>query len=634
MSPDIKTENYFSIENLNEIIGIDSHLKFVSELLHKYDWSKKEKQALEQQFCRIKEKQEDELLNVSVIGEFSSGKSTFINSILNDDLLSSCALQGTTVANTVIEYSQNYGLEIVYKRRKKSSIIDCPDIEALKDKIRYYTTDSVEGRNIRTVKIRIPAGNLKDRFRIIDTPGTNSLELWHEEVTKTAIGELSDLCVILIDSTKLFPESFCNFITENVGNVLSRCVFVLTKFDLIPPDERDKLLKYSKIKVKKTFGIEESVILPYSSTVIAGGNTDSEMYAISVDSLRQLLLYTAKNKTFAQVRKLIAFTDVFYDLSSSYASRISKRNSNMLQKLNEAKQMDFYSFAQRCKESLTEEYVNLMNSGRTDILKKITDDTDEIMKSINLNISNARNIQQIEGFLKNQLDPMCNYVRCRAYKYIDNAVPVLVEYLENQIEKFRNEFSGLFRELELLEFDFSHINKPVERNYESSIQNWVMVSSYIGDEKSKSNLAFGGGALAGAVVGSVVPVVGTIIGGIAGYFSGGLFAPKIDDVKLHTKQQLDVSLKKFFDDIYSEVDSEMQTKIQSFAIYISEEIDRYHNEYTEIIELRIAEENQKKTEIENCINTINCDLKEINNRKFVLDSLFRKLDSLFVKENK
>ena len=62
----------------------------------------------------LKERLSDKDLYLGVVGSFSSGKSTFINSMIHKNLLPSNAIQGTTVAASILKQSFRDDLEITY----------------------------------------------------------------------------------------------------------------------------------------------------------------------------------------------------------------------------------------------------------------------------------------------------------------------------------------------------------------------------------------------------------------------------------------------------------------------------------------------------------------------------------------
>lgn len=87
------------------------------------------------------------MLNLSVVGEFGTGKSTFINAMLrHDNFLVSSALQGTTVAATIIEHSEKYGISLTYTNGKKMSR-NYHSIDQLKSALISFTTDPSIAKN-------------------------------------------------------------------------------------------------------------------------------------------------------------------------------------------------------------------------------------------------------------------------------------------------------------------------------------------------------------------------------------------------------------------------------------------------------------------------------------------------------
>ena len=96
-----KDEQYFSWDNFDEIVELDKHFSFICDMFDKYGWEEYTKEQLVKQFGVIKGKQKKNKIIISVVGEASTGKSSFINAILKVDLLVSGALQGTTVVPTV-----------------------------------------------------------------------------------------------------------------------------------------------------------------------------------------------------------------------------------------------------------------------------------------------------------------------------------------------------------------------------------------------------------------------------------------------------------------------------------------------------------------------------------------------------
>ena len=76
--------NNFSWNTVREFIDIDEHILYAESLIAKYKWSGNVRAGLMAQLDKIKSKQRDTALNLSVVGEFSTGKGSFINALLGE----------------------------------------------------------------------------------------------------------------------------------------------------------------------------------------------------------------------------------------------------------------------------------------------------------------------------------------------------------------------------------------------------------------------------------------------------------------------------------------------------------------------------------------------------------------------
>ena len=80
--------------------------------------------AMKTEFGTITEMLGDTRLYVGVTGEFSSGKSTFLNALLEHDVLETDVNQGTTCAPTIIEYSDKPNVLVKYTDGTEMSLTD------------------------------------------------------------------------------------------------------------------------------------------------------------------------------------------------------------------------------------------------------------------------------------------------------------------------------------------------------------------------------------------------------------------------------------------------------------------------------------------------------------------------------
>ena len=80
------------------------------------------RQELSQQLQKIKNRRADPNLYLAVIGEFSSGKSTFINALLRNDLLKTSALVATAI-DTKISYGKIFEVQALFRLTRPKQFI-------------------------------------------------------------------------------------------------------------------------------------------------------------------------------------------------------------------------------------------------------------------------------------------------------------------------------------------------------------------------------------------------------------------------------------------------------------------------------------------------------------------------------
>jgi GTP-binding protein EngB required for normal cell division len=171
-----------------------------------------------------------------VIGEFNSGKSTFINAILKDDLLP-MGITPTTEAIELIRYAD--------------------------DPLRKPIT-SEDGRLRQWAHPNTGAPGVA----IVDTPGTGSVFKQHDTVAKDFLHR-SDLVIFVISSKRAFADTERLYL-ELARNYGKKTVLVMNQIDLLDPNERAEVRKFIERQVRETLGFEP-LIFGVSSKKELGG---------------------------------------------------------------------------------------------------------------------------------------------------------------------------------------------------------------------------------------------------------------------------------------------------------------------------------------------------------------------------
>ncbi len=169
-------------------------------------------------------------VKVAFLGEFSSGKTSLINALIGRPLF------------PVFSHPTNAIITEIYKSQdgKPHFIIESTEGEkeiAPADLVKEIT--SPEPRKV--LKAYVDADFLSKNMSIIDTPGASSLEKAHDEVLLKYLPNV-DAAFILIDSTfGGITRSVTDFLDLLPDNLLEKVYIVLTKIDLIEPQNMKKI---------------------------------------------------------------------------------------------------------------------------------------------------------------------------------------------------------------------------------------------------------------------------------------------------------------------------------------------------------------------------------------------------------
>lgn len=200
-------------------------------------------------------------IRIAVFGEFSAGKTTVLNALIGEEILS-VAVDPTTAVPTRVRYGREFNIFVertdgktlqLYDenppfwtrfvgrrdtlntlRRQKSSI---------QDFLREWTREGEKAGEVDRVTIEMPLGWLKEGIELVDTPGVNNEFTRHQSFTEQEAGA-ADVALLLMDARqgggKRTEFEFMNY----VQSMVHHCLVIPNKMDRLPADEREEFLEY------------------------------------------------------------------------------------------------------------------------------------------------------------------------------------------------------------------------------------------------------------------------------------------------------------------------------------------------------------------------------------------------------
>ncbi|MDI2127453.1 dynamin family protein [Yinghuangia seranimata] len=272
-----RDERLDTIEALTEV---SDHLDFALRLVRRTVADRDRLAELTKRVQAVEQRLNDDRYYLAVIGEFSAGKSTFINALLGEDLLPTSALR-TTAAATRITHGPEFTLEVrfrndgiryIYPAGRTAGAASplgrmllhlAPYLRVPDDTagiLSLLTADERIAPHLAYLEVRHPATPLRDGLVIIDTPGTNA-EVGHTDITTEVMREEADLAAVLSPSASPASTSLTDFLTDALDPaLLRRCVFLVTKMDHVEDDEHDDLLNHVRRRYARMLGVDDVVV--------------------------------------------------------------------------------------------------------------------------------------------------------------------------------------------------------------------------------------------------------------------------------------------------------------------------------------------------------------------------------------
>lgn len=399
----------------------------------------KQRIYIERELERLKCRLDDNSLYLGTVGSFSSGKSTFLNSILHKNLLPTDAVQGTTVTTSILKRSDIDDLDIVYTdgSRKIFSQNKCDlikeyfggseelsydnDFELQVELFKKLISVEEIGKKVNYVTFYYKNEHMPNGIALVDTPGTESLNSRHNEVTKNAIDNICDAIVVVIPQEKPVSEDLIDYINTNLEKQKQELIFAVTKVELLgDKDELPMLMKNIKKRLEKGIDIEVKNVIPMPTFVylkevdndmktnikaISGMPEDEriEMMKLYEEGIEKLKNILENNRVrYINKRAMNISDNIVSSINNMVSLRIKKEEEEKrkykksimsVEKFQKLVIERLEQFRRDMKKRLSDEIQNInvmMNKIKTDIRKEVENCKDVDSLGFDSILSNAK----------------------------------------------------------------------------------------------------------------------------------------------------------------------------------------------------------------------------------------------------
>lgn len=577
--------------------------------------------------CHVRNKMRDPKLYLALVGEFSSGKSTFINALIGFRLLKEAVMPTTACATYIQSGGTCLTVEVVFFNNRSFTAtagdfqrlgqyishtfgLLCSSMEEI---IEALTSDQAIACKVKNLRLTVPNAKIPSNIVLIDTPGFNpgaTAVANHYEITKHVVEHVADAALILTPQEQVMSASLSRFLNETLSRCLHRCLFVVTKMDNLPAEQRQCVVDYALSRIKLDLNIPsprlyaESAVTMLPVKQIPLGKRDDWNYF-----QQEFKRFETEIWANLQVRKNIVLTEHINTL-------VKEVTALCMQGITE-------------KQSAVKADKAFLETHRISNIRTVCDEmAGRSVSAINTPLSSL-NIS-----LRSAEDKS----RRRAAEVIDNGSMTIDEFKDKKIpdirriveEEARNKLAGIDKQLnrtvkQCVSAEIARMQKVFASHYDSfpalrpkeSLPRMDLVRFNTPDMKfdiaiskvealdKKENTVIGGGAAGGAGLGFLVGgPIGAAIGAFLGGIVGAAAGDKSDQMRASVKPIVNNEISSFFLSLKMKVDEEIATLRWRYVELIKGFADEHVRQYGRAVDGLIAQHRKKMVALNEQIESL------------------------------
>lgn len=264
---------------------------------------------------------------IAVIGEFSRGKTCFLNKLLNTKLLTEGILP-TTAVITQIENGTPASLTFLSPGEKPQNLIVSPE------SFESFIADVNGNDPVGVLKLRLPIDWFNGHnIKLFDTPGAGDIIGKRADLTLEAI-QTCDAVIMTIAAPMACSMTEMAFLHDNVVLKATPKVSVLiSKLDVVQPEERQKVVEFIQEKIRTE--VPDAKFWTIMSPPDITEQTANLFDAVGIPAIRKAITDIVTDEDLIRLRSVQAVT-VLKDIAVQ-AQQAVKIQMNLLNESKEQK---------------------------------------------------------------------------------------------------------------------------------------------------------------------------------------------------------------------------------------------------------------------------------------------------------
>ncbi|OCL87639.1 Bacterial dynamin-like protein [Aliarcobacter thereius] len=281
-------------------------------------------------------------MEVAITGQFSAGKSTFLNAILSRNILPTGITPVTSKVN-FINYGDEYKLKITYH----SGATEYAPIESIAD---FTDQRQDDMKNIKYLTLYAPMPILKE-ISFVDTPGLNSQSQSDTDVTRRVLKDVGGIIwLTLIDNAGKLSEA--QVLEEYMEHFKNKSLCVLNQKDKLSPEQVITTTKYVEDKFNKYF----AKVVPISAIKALEGRAKEKEVLIEDENRDFINLLKNELKSLEDENRFENLLNEHKKTIEKIKNKDTVKNTELLEESNIQEVIDFIENVIRPQASEAKEF--------------------------------------------------------------------------------------------------------------------------------------------------------------------------------------------------------------------------------------------------------------------------------------
>jgi GTPase SAR1 family protein len=215
----------------------------------------------------LREKIQNNVFNLVVLGQFKRGKTTLINALLGAEILPTAIVPLTSIA-TILKYDEVLKINVYFNDGRVTEINP--------DNLSEYVTEKGNPKNekdVQEVVITYPSPYLRDGVRLIDTPGVGSIYQHNTDIAYQYLPK-SDAALFLLSVDQPVSKAELDFL-KDVREYSNKIFFLQNKADYVDAEDLKESISFSKKVIEECMDYEVK-IFPLSAKLALDGKLNGK----------------------------------------------------------------------------------------------------------------------------------------------------------------------------------------------------------------------------------------------------------------------------------------------------------------------------------------------------------------------